>query len=129
MGEGEGEGGGGSLVTAETVFMIILLITESPRPGTGPVQAANNDVGESWDEMFTNNFYRAEQISHSSWSHFYIVSVSIWPYSEGRTESQSCEKTNSWENLFPEIGSLLTFANIESPVSLLLCVRNIIRIF
>ena len=32
---GEG-GGGGSLVTAETVFMIILLITESPRPGTGP---------------------------------------------------------------------------------------------
>ena len=44
---GGGGGGGGSLVTAETVFMIILLITESPRPGTGPVQAANNDVGES----------------------------------------------------------------------------------
>ena len=56
--EGEG-GGGGSLVTAETVFMIILLITESPGPGQ--VQAANNDVGKSRDEMFTNNLYLTVQ--------------------------------------------------------------------
>ena len=57
--EREGRGGGGSLVTAETVFMIILLITESPGPGQ--VQAANNDVGKSRDEIFTNNLYLTVQ--------------------------------------------------------------------